>query len=110
MRRIHISIAAVVSFLFALQAGDVAMARSFAIKCDGSYQLVKGHGPIATPYCQDDNLANVARSYGMRFSTAEIHNTPEIKHQVCAAIGHDNRVYTACDGFRLDGESGRFGD
>lgn len=103
MRQIHISIATASLFLFVLQIGEVALARSSGIKCDGGYQIVKGYGAISTPYCQDDNLSKVAQTYGISYSTAQIHHTPDIKHQVCAAIGHDNRVHSACDGFRSDG-------
>ena len=54
---------------------DAAQAR---IECDGNFQIVKGH-PIATPYCQDQNLARVAQSYGMRTSFQEIRRSDSVK-------------------------------
>ena len=56
----------------AMTAAAPAEAR---IRCDGNYQIVNGQ-PHATPFCQDENLARVARSYGMRVSGSAMRNSP----------------------------------
>ena len=37
------------------------------------------HGLIATPYCEEEQIAFVARSYGQRVAAAEVHNNPLTK-------------------------------
>ncbi|GBF25052.1 serine/threonine-protein kinase pkn1 [bacterium MnTg02] len=66
------------------------------IKCVDDQQLVEGYEPIQTPYCEDLNLIKVARSYGIKFSFAEVVHNPNIKYIICYAIGHDTRVHSAC--------------
>jgi hypothetical protein len=66
-----------------------------AIECNEDYQIVQGR-PISTPYCRDNNLAAVARSYGYRISDATLRNNPARKEEVCRFIGSDIRVQTAC--------------
>ena len=75
------------------------------VVCDGQFQVNSG-AAIATPYCQDRYLAEVARSYGMRVSAADVRN-PGTRQQVCQFIGHDNRVYNICTGWRNE-PGGRF--
>lgn len=70
-------------------------ASAAGIVCKESYQVVRGQ-EIATPYCADNYLAQVARSYGMRVSNAEIRNNPNRKREVCRFIGHDIRVSDNC--------------
>ena len=72
--------------------GGTAQAR---IICDEGYQNVRGD-LISTPYCQDEQVANVARQYGVRTSGAAIRNNPGHKRDVCRLIGRDNRVQQAC--------------
>ncbi len=66
--------------------------------CEAEFQANTG---TATPYCSDHYLAQVARSYGMRVSVADVRN-PGTKRQVCEFIGYDNRVYSICSGWRND--------
>lgn len=66
-----------------------------AIECKDGYQRVQGND-IATPYCQDELLAKVARSYGMRAPAAEIRNNPNFKREVCRIVGRDIRVQLTC--------------
>jgi hypothetical protein len=66
------------------------------IVCNGSYQIVGGN-EIATPYCADNYLAQVARKYGVRVTNSEIRNNPNRKHEVCRLIGHDIRVSDNCN-------------
>ncbi len=73
------------------------------IKCDGPFQVVRGAGAIATPYCEDEYLARVARGYGIRVSGRAIRSNPSRKEEVCRAIGHDSRVYDICLKYRDDG-------
>lgn len=77
------------------------------IRCNGPYQVVRGQGEIATPYCEDSYLARVARSYGIRVSAAVIRHNDNEKERVCRAIGHDGRVYAMCLKYRSEGCSGR---
>jgi len=72
------------------------------IACDGNFQMVQGN-PIATPYCQEQNLARVARGYGMQVSFESIRRSESVKAEVCRTIGHDNRVRETCIPFRNDG-------
>lgn len=81
---------------FALTA---AVGEAQAIECRGPYQLVQGQS-IATPYCQDNYLAGVAREYGTRVSNSEIRNNPNKKAEVCRFVGHDNRVSHICQQYR----------
>jgi hypothetical protein len=37
------------------------------IRCNGAFQVVRGAGEIATPYCEDQYLAKVAGKYGSEF-------------------------------------------
>ena len=50
-----------VAALLALSLASPAAAR---IECRGNFQMSK-YGPIATPYCEEENIARVARSYGV---------------------------------------------
>jgi hypothetical protein len=65
------------------------------IKCSGGFQVVNGT-LLSTPYCQDQQVAQVARSYGLRVTDGQIRNNPNIKREVCRTIGRDNRVYLSC--------------
>jgi hypothetical protein len=66
------------------------------IECSGPFQVVRGHGKIATPYCEDEYLGQVARSYGIQVSGHTIRQNPNRKQEVCKTIGHDSRVYDIC--------------
>src|SRR5690606_27014581 len=66
-----------------------------AIRCEDGYQIVQGN-PLATPYCQDELLAKVAREYGMKARAAAIRNNPNYKREVCRLVGRDIRVQNTC--------------
>jgi hypothetical protein len=87
----------VAALLFLCHLGQVPTASAAGIVCREDYQLVQGN-LIATPYCGDNYLAKVARTYGMRVSNAEIRNNPNRKREVCRFIGHDIRVSQICAG------------
>lgn len=66
-----------------------------AIRCSNGFQIVNG-SPIATPYCQDALVAQVAQEHGLKVSAAQIRNNPNLKRNVCQYVGRDNRVHIAC--------------
>ncbi len=73
----------------------VAQPAEARIKCVDGNQIVNG-SPIATPYCQDEMVARVARERGLKVSAAEIRNNPNLKRNVCQHVGRDNRIFIAC--------------
>ncbi len=68
------------------------------IECRGNFQMNK-YGPISTPYCEEQQIARVARSYGMAVTDAEVHNNPNTKVYLCQIIGGDNRLKGSCAGY-----------
>ena len=84
--------------VLAMAASVPAAAR---IQCQGNFQMSK-YGPIATPYCEEEQIALVARSYGWKVSGAEIHNDPLKKVYVCQIIGSDSRLKGSCAGYGPD--------
>jgi hypothetical protein len=77
------------------------------IRCDGNFQIVRGQ-PVSTLYCQEQELARVARTFGWRVSVSEIRYSESRKAQVCRAIGFDNRVQQICAPYQAFGGDGRF--
>jgi hypothetical protein len=80
---------------------------AWAIDCKDGYQLVQGNY-LATPYCQDELLAEVARAYGMSVSTHEIRENPNYKRRVCRFVGPDIRVQEACISVNPNGRGRSF--
>jgi hypothetical protein len=68
---------------------------ALAIKCENGFQRVQGD-LIATPYCQDQYLAQVARQRGFKASAAKIRNNPNYKKELCRYMFNDIRVQTTC--------------
>jgi len=66
-----------------------------AIQCENGFQRVQGN-LIATPYCQDQYLATVARQYGFNASASKIRNDPNYKKELCQFVFSDIRVQTTC--------------
>ena len=97
MSRLFLAEAAVSAALLAGFA-EPAAAR---IVCKGGYQLVNG-SLIATPYCQDALVGQVARENGLKVSDSEVMNNPNLKRNVCQFVGRDIRLTTAC----VDSNSG----
>ncbi|MEQ1653370.1 MAG: hypothetical protein ABL897_12840 [Hyphomicrobium sp.] len=83
------------SLLFTAAAIFLTVTPAAAITCKDGYQLVQGNY-LATPYCQDDLLAKVARQYGMRTSASAIRENPNYKREVCRLVGRDIRVQQTC--------------
>ena len=80
---------------------------AWGISCQEGYQRVRGEF-IATPYCQDAYLAEVAASYGMRAPATKIRDNPNFKREVCRLVGQDIRVQSNCQQDLPSGRSGRF--
>ena len=91
--------------LITMSAGAIVSAPAQAkIHCQGSYQLIRGVGLHATPYCEIHNLYKVARrGYGISTSFAKLRNNVSERREVCQAIGHDARVYSVCIPYRNEG-------
>jgi hypothetical protein len=96
--------AMVCSFAIVWLPADPASAR---IKCKNGYQIVDGNR-LATPFCQDNYLAQVAREYGTRVSAREIRNNPNKKREICEFIGQDIRVRHNCETITPQGRGGTF--
>lgn len=88
-------VAAAPAIMTAIILAPVAGPAEAAIRCEGGFQIVQGNR-LATPYCQDDQLAKVAREYGMRASASAIRNNPNYKREVCRLVGRDIRVQLTC--------------
>jgi hypothetical protein len=88
---------------FLLQASCVAAlgaalaSPASAIECRGNFQVEPNGSNIASPFCEDRNLAHVARESGMRVSAAAVRGNPGVKERVCRTVGEDNRVRDTCD-------------
>ena len=65
------------------------------IICDHEYQVVEG-GETPTPYCQDDNLARVAREHGRHVSAGEVRNNSALRNELCKTFGDDIEVRNTC--------------
>lgn len=79
---------------------------SAAIHCDGPYQVNKNGHTFSTPYCEDNYLTKVARSYGLRYTARQVRWDPGVKQRVCEIVGHDTRVRETCRGFGFEDGSG----
>jgi hypothetical protein len=72
------------------------------IECRGNFQVSKKYGLIATPYCQEEEIARVARSYGFKVTGAEVRNNPLKKVYLCQTIGDDIRLKGSCGAYSRD--------
>ena len=66
-----------------------------AIDCKDGYQLIKGN-LLATPYCQDKLLFEVANARGFTTSFEAIRNDPNHKKELCRFLFSDIRVQMTC--------------
>lgn len=66
-----------------------------AIKCRDGSQLVQGNW-LATPYCQDKLLAQVANARGFKTTFAAVRNNPNHKKELCRFLYTDIRVQMTC--------------
>lgn len=83
-----------------LVAATTALPASAAIKCQGRDQWNSAAGAwIATPYCEDNLIAAVARYHGMNVSNVAVRQNPNIKEEACHFAGHDTRIRDLCAQF-----------
>jgi hypothetical protein len=101
MKRTALLLTAAASLLLAGAAPQTAGA---AIKCRGPDQLVGGRW-ISTPYCQDNYIAYVAGTYGIRVSAVSVRQNPSVKSDICRQIGHDIRIKSYCAGYLPEDDS-----
>jgi len=73
----------------------VAVPAAAAIKCQDGNQLIQGNW-MATPYCQDKLLAQVANARGFKTTFAAIRNNPNHKKELCRFLYTDIRVQMTC--------------
>ncbi len=66
-----------------------------AIKCNDGNQLIQGNW-MATPYCQDKLLSEVANARGFKTTFAAIRNNPNHKKELCRFLYTDIRVQMTC--------------
>ncbi len=76
------------------------------IKCQGEFQVTK-YGLLATPYCQEEEIARVARAYGWRGTASQVHRDPLTKVYLCQQFGNDVRLKGACAGYGPDAYGAR---
>lgn len=97
MRRAHVQwlagLAAVA--VLAIAAPGPAEAR---IKCQGNFQVTK-YGLISTPYCEEEQIARVAQTYGWKVTGNEVRNNPLKKVRICQVLGGDIRLKGSCAGY-----------
>ena len=60
------------------------------------------YGLISTPYCEEENIARVARTYGFKVTSAEVRKDPLKKVYLCQIIGGDVRLKGSCAGYSPD--------
>ena len=65
------------------------------LTCRDGTQNVQGSW-IATPYCQDVLLAQVAHENGFPASVEKIRNNPQFKKELCRGVFTDIRVTDTC--------------
>lgn len=90
----------------ALLAAGLVMPAEAGIRCNKGYQLVQG-SPLATPYCQDQYVAQVANEYGFKASPDRVRQDPIFKQTICRYIGQDIRIKESCQEVNPSGR-GRF--
>ncbi len=80
----------------ALVIASLALPKSAAaIVCDRQFQIVSG-SKIATPYCGDQYLGQIARERGLQVTDKDIRQNASTKTMLCARLGQDTRLRTIC--------------
>lgn len=81
---------------FAITVAAIIVATpAIAIDCVRGFQRVQ-ENLIATPYCKDQYLTQVAREYGIPATFSKIRNNPNYKKEVCRTVWTDIRVQLTC--------------
>lgn len=78
-----------------LLSGLTTSAGAGGFVCKNGNQLVQGSW-LATPYCQDALVAQVAHEYGFSATAAQVRNNPMFKQHLCRFIGQDIRIKDTC--------------
>ncbi len=95
-----------IAFGGALLAVGLGLPAEAKVVCKKGFQLVEG-SPLATPYCQDQYVAEVALEYGFKAATpARVRQDPIYKQTLCRFIGQDIRIKQSCD--EVNPAQGRF--
>jgi hypothetical protein len=81
--------------VFTVTSAEPTAAR---IQCKDNFQVTK-YGLLATPYCEEEQIAKVARTYGWKVTAAQVHNDPLTKVQICQILGGDVRLKGSCAGY-----------
>jgi hypothetical protein len=76
----------------------MSCAAAQAIECDRQFQVVDGQR-LATPYCADQYLGQVARDRGLKVTDGDLRQSSGAKTDVCRQIGMDDRVRTICTNY-----------
>ena len=76
-------------------SGCILATSASAITCKQGYQLVDSQW-LATPYCQDQLLAQVGREHGFDSSAEHILTNPNYKKELCRFVFSDIRVQENC--------------
>jgi hypothetical protein len=80
----------------ALLSAGLGIPAEARIACNKGYQLVQGSW-LATPFCQDQYVAQVAHDYGFPASPNRVRNDPLFKQRLCRFIGQDIRIKESCE-------------
>jgi hypothetical protein len=86
---------AMIGLCAALGAAVSSLPAQAKIACQNGYQNVQGSW-FATPFCQDELVAEVAHQFGVKASASAIRNNPNFKREVCRLIGQDIRIKETC--------------
>jgi len=74
-----------------------------AIECkDGLQYNSAANGWIASSYCGDEYVAEIARRRGMNVSGSDLRNNPSLKAEACQFASSDTRINHLCIGHRPD--------
>ena len=71
------------------------------VECKGDFQVTK-YGLIATPYCEEENIAVVAQSYGWQVTGSQVRKDPLKKVYICQVLGRDIRLKGSCAAYSPD--------
>ncbi len=74
----------------------IAASPAQAINCREGFQFQRNGEVIATPFCEAEFLAKVARKHGFRVTGSEIRHYLEAKSKACQIAGGDYGTLSTC--------------
>ena len=83
------------------QSQQVQQIGDALLECKGDFQVTK-YGLLATPYCEEENIAIVAQSYGWQVTGSQVRKNPLKKVYICQVLGRDIRLKGSCAGYSPD--------